>query len=65
MHNVRLLNMSRLMTSADVARAGYDGMMAGRPLVIPGLLNKIGAQSVRLMPRRIVTRLVRSLNAER
>jgi short-subunit dehydrogenase len=65
MQNTRLVNVTKLMTSAEVARAGYDGMMAGRRLVIPGLLNKIAAQSVRLMPRRLVARVVRSLNAER
>jgi short-subunit dehydrogenase len=65
MHDTRLVNVTKLMTAAEVARAGYDGMMAGRRVVVPGLLNKIGAQSVRLMPRRLVTRVVRSLNAER
>ena len=65
MQNTRLMNMTRQMTSEDVARAGYEGMMAGRALVIPGLLNKIGAQVIPLLPRRIVTRFVRSLNAER
>jgi uncharacterized protein len=65
MQNTRLVNVTKLMSSSEVARAGYDGMMAGRPLVVPGLLNKLTAQSVRLMPRRLVTRIVRSLNAER
>jgi hypothetical protein len=63
--NTRLANMTRLMSSADVARAGYDGMMAGRSLVIPGLMNKIGAQSIRFVPRRVAARIAGSLNAER
>jgi short-subunit dehydrogenase len=63
--NTRLLNLTKMMSAADVARAGYDGMMAGRALVIPGLLNKVGAQTVRLAPRKLVARIVRSLNAER
>jgi short-subunit dehydrogenase len=64
MHKVRLLSVMSVMTSAEVARAGYDGMMAGRSLVIPGLRNKIGVQSLRLSPRRLTTKIVKSLNAE-
>jgi short-subunit dehydrogenase len=60
----RLLNVMSVMTSADVARAGYDGMMAGRTVVVPGLRNKIGVQSLRVSPRRVVTKIIRSLNAE-
>lgn len=64
MQKTRLVNVRKMMDSADVARAGYDGMMAGRSLVIPGALNKIVAHSVRFMPRQVVTRVVRSLNSE-
>jgi short-subunit dehydrogenase len=45
-----------------VAQAAYDGMMRGRRLVIPGTLNKIGVQSLRVSPRRLVVRLVGRLN---
>jgi hypothetical protein len=53
------------MQSADVARAGYTGMMAGRRLVIPGLMNKIGVHSVRVTPRVVVAKILKSLNAAR
>ena len=49
------------MRSADVAQAGYKGMMAGKTLVIPGLLNKTLAFSVRFSPRKLVTAISRSL----
>src|SRR5205807_4727556 len=49
------------MRSADVAQAGYKGMMAGKTLVIPGLLNKTLALSVRFSPRKLVTAISRSL----
>ena len=53
------------MDSAAVAQAGYDGMLSGRRLVIPGVANKIGVQSVRTTPRAIVLKIVRYLNSER
>lgn len=61
----RLVSLTKMMSPAEAARAGYDGMMAGRALVIPGLFNKVGAQTARFFPRQLVTRVVRALNAER
>lgn len=61
----RLLGVASVMSSAAVARAGYDGMMAGRALIVPGLANQIGAQSVRLIPRRVAARIAGTLNANR
>lgn len=58
----RLFNLSRPMQSADVARAGYDAMLAGRRIVTPGLINKIGAQSIRLSPRALAVKVTRFLN---
>jgi hypothetical protein len=60
----RVLQATSPMPSADVAQAGYDAMMAGRALVIPGLANKIGAQSTRFVPRLLAARIAKSLNAE-
>ena len=44
-------------SSATVARAGYQGALQGRRLVIPGLLNRLAAGSVGFLPRRVVTAL--------
>jgi uncharacterized protein len=49
------------MDSATVARAGYDGLMRGKRIVIPGALNKALVQGLRLTPRRLVTRIVRTI----
>ncbi|HET9839401.1 MAG TPA: SDR family oxidoreductase [Candidatus Angelobacter sp.] len=49
------------MTAMDVARAGYKGMMAGKTLVVPGLMNKTLAFSVRFSPRKLVTAISRKL----
>jgi uncharacterized protein len=61
----RLFNLRSPMRSADVAQAGYDAMLAGRRIVTPGLMNKIGAQSIRFSPRALAVKLTRFLNTER
>jgi uncharacterized protein len=50
-----------LADAASVALAGYRGMMAGKPIVIPGLGNKLLPVVVRLSPRQVVTRVSRRL----
>jgi short-subunit dehydrogenase len=44
-----------MMNAADVAEAGYRGLMAGRPVVIPGAANRMVPLLVRFLPRRLVT----------
>ena len=43
------------MDARTVARDGYRGLMAGRPVVISGWRNWPVAESVRFAPRRMVT----------
>jgi short-subunit dehydrogenase len=50
------------MTAAAVAEAAYKGMARGRLLVVPGVHNKIGAQSTRIAPRRLMLKVVRRLH---
>jgi hypothetical protein len=50
------------MSPDAVAQAGYDAMMGGRRVVVPGLLNKLGAQAVRFTPRRVMTKVIRRLH---
>jgi uncharacterized protein len=61
----RLLSVTAVMDAAAVARAGYEGMKAGKLLVIPGLMNKATAQVGRISPRRLVTRVVRMMQDSR
>jgi short-subunit dehydrogenase len=51
---------SRLLTlsAARVAEIGYRGFMRGRPVVVPGLLNKLVAVLPRMLPRAVVLRLM-------
>ncbi len=65
MNQSRLFRFASVMRSADVARVGYDAMMAGKALAIPGLTNKIGAESVRFIPRRVAARIAGAMNADR
>jgi short-subunit dehydrogenase len=53
--------MVPMMDSASVARAGYRGMRRGKTLVIPGVANRLGAFSIRVAPRRLVTALMRRI----
>ena len=61
MESSRLFKMSKPMASDAVARAGYDAMLQGKRLVIPGMRNKMLAQSIRVSPRRLVTTIVRKM----
>ncbi|HSI91840.1 MAG TPA: SDR family oxidoreductase, partial [Adhaeribacter sp.] len=55
----------KLASAAEVAKAGYDALMAGETVIIPGVKNKIMALSTRLAPRRFVTSLVRYLQEKK
>lgn len=50
------------MTAEKVARVGYRAMQRGRTRVIPGLLNKLSAFSMRLVPRPLATAIAASLH---
>lgn len=43
--------------SASVVRAGLDGLDRNQAVVIPGLVNKVGAASTRFVPRRWVRKI--------
>src|SRR5215218_3749490 len=53
--------MLQVADAAAVARAGYEGFRAGRRIVIPGLVNKVGVQSIRVSPRALITKMVKRM----
>ena len=59
--SARLFKLAKPMSSAAVARAGYDGLRDGKRIVIPGLRNKLMMQSLRISPRHLVTTVVRKM----
>ncbi len=54
-----LFKSPALMTSPEVARAGFEGCVRGKRLVIPGTINRLGAFGTRLMPRKLLLKMVR------
>ena len=52
-----------VMSAAEVALTGYKEMMKGKRNIIPGFANKAGAIFVKLLPRKIITKITRSLNS--
>ncbi|MBN2357184.1 SDR family oxidoreductase [candidate division KSB1 bacterium] len=63
-NNSRLVrfNLMPYMDVARAARAGYQGFVAGRRLVIPGFMNKLGVFSTRILPRRILMAIIKALH---
>src|SRR6266478_4925675 len=60
MEKTRLFKLGA-MTSESVARIGLEAMLRGKTLVIPGIKNKLLAQSVRFSPRKVVTAIARKI----
>ena len=65
MRESRLFSALSVASAADVARAGYDGMMAGRAIVVPGVANRIAVQALRVTPRALVRRAIRAIQGQR
>lgn len=61
MQKSRLFKLGQMRSDA-VARAGYNAMMKGKTLAIPGVKNRALALSVRFSPRKLVTAVSRGLN---
>lgn len=64
MQNSGLVKRRKMMDAKTVAEIGYRGLMAGKTIVIPGLGNKLMAQSIRFSPRSMVTKVVRRMQEE-
>lgn len=61
MADSELIKKKNMMGAETVARIGYHALMKGKTIVIPGILNKILAKSVRFIPRSLVTKIVRKM----
>ncbi|MBK1986822.1 SDR family oxidoreductase [Sphaerospermopsis aphanizomenoides BCCUSP55] len=61
MANSKLVKSQKMMDAQTVAQIGYHALMTGKTIVVPGLLNKILAKIVGFFPRKMVTKIVRSM----
>jgi hypothetical protein len=50
-----------VMNAPEVARAGYEGMLRGKRIVIPGIGNRFLVEALRVSPRRLVTAVARRI----
>jgi short-subunit dehydrogenase len=60
MQDVNLFQGS-ILDPHTVAEAGYRALMAGRRVVVPGLNNPLLVLLIRLLPRRMVTRMAKDI----
>jgi short-subunit dehydrogenase len=61
----RLVSGKTLPSSRDVAQAGYDALMSGTVVYVPGVMNKLTAMSPRFTPRALIRRIVRHMQERR
>ncbi len=57
----RLFRSMLVMNAPEVARAGYEGMLRGKRIVIPGAANRVLVEALRVSPRRLVTAVARRI----
>jgi short-subunit dehydrogenase len=56
------ISSPRVMEPYDVALQGYAGLMAGRAVVIPGRVNRLGALGAKLVPRSVAAGFARRIH---
>ncbi len=61
MEDSKLVKGKKLPSSKIVALYGYKAMMKGKTVAIHGFMNAVLANSVRFMPRKMVTSVTRSI----
>ncbi|MDX5347171.1 MAG: SDR family oxidoreductase [Hymenobacteraceae bacterium] len=64
LHESKLFK-GKISSAKIVAAKGYDALMAGKVIEIPGVKNKLSTFAVRLFPRKIVRSLVRLIQEKR
>jgi len=61
MEESKLVNSIKMPSSEEVATYGYRAMMQGKIVAVHGTANTVMAKSVGLLPRNLVTKMVRKL----
>ncbi len=55
----------RMQSSEEVAQIGYEAMMQGKTVVIPGLMNRVLAVAAQVGPRKMATSIARKLQEKK
>ena len=63
MEDSKLVKDKKIMDAATVAEEGYRALMKGDQVTIPGVQNRLLAFSVRLLPRKMVVKMVKNAQA--
>lgn len=53
------------MSAEKVAKIGFEKLMKGKRVIIPGAMNKIGVVLVKFVPKKIVLNLIKIFNSKR
>lgn len=59
MQDTKVVQEGDMMSPADVAKVGYEGLMKGERIVVPGANNKVMTFTRRLIPIRLQAKLNR------
>lgn len=65
LENSRLFKMGGVASAGEVAHFAYSAMMSGKRIAIPGMRNKVIAQSNRFAPRGLITRISKLVQQSR
>lgn len=67
MENINLEKSKLLpyMSAEKVAEIGYKGLMKGKRVIIPGMMNKIGVMMVKFIPKKIILNVIKIFNSKR
>lgn len=61
----KLFSLLKPMSAAEVAVIGFDEMMRGKTIILPGILNKLSANSHRFFPRKLVNAVTYFIQSEK
>lgn len=65
MNASRMVTSNLMMDSGHVARVAFKGLFMNKRVIIPGMKNKMLVQALRLLPRKLVTSIVRRFQESR
>lgn len=54
-----------VMDAREVAQYGYNAFLRGERVAIPGLKNKLGSKLVKIIPAKLLTKIIRKIQEER